>query len=331
MTRLEAVRRRYLDFAEKECSGYSPLYERLARGVAEHESITQFVAERRVTQPNLLFAAVQFLVGADRMPAGATELAAVLVARGPQVAELMDRRRTQTNEVGRCAVLLPALPKGPLALVEVGASAGLCLLLDRYFYDYGGVQLGDSASPVRLACSVDGDLPAVSAPEVVWRRGLDIEPVDVFDGDATRWLSACVWADHAQRRQRLEAALELARADPPVVVRGDLVEGLEPLTREAPADACLVVLQSAVFPYLSEDRRVAFAAALAKASDARAVVWISNEAPGLVAGLEPPSPPKGPSRFVLARTTFERRASTSEILALAHPHGDALSWLEATS
>ena len=64
----------------------------------------------------------------------------------------MKTRRTQTNEVGRCAAILPALPRGRLALLEVGASAGLCLLMDEFFYDYGVQHVGSESSAVRLRC-----------------------------------------------------------------------------------------------------------------------------------------------------------------------------------
>jgi hypothetical protein len=330
MADLETVRQRYRAFAETECHDYSPLYERLALGVPDNESIVRFIADRPVIQPNLLFAAVQFLVGADEMPSDVAELAGVLRTRGSEVAELMDRRRTQTNEIGRCAVLLPALPNRPVAVLEVGASAGLCLLLDKFFYDYGVAQCGDGASRVRLPCKIDGALPRLAAPNIVWRRGLDVEPVDVNDSDATRWLLACVWADHPHRRQRLAAALELARAHPPLVVRGDLVDDIERVVHEAPADACLVVLQSAVFPYVPPERRAAFATILARMSDAREVVWISNESVGLVARLKLPPLSQGPLKFVVGRTTFNRGAVVDETLALAHHHGMKMTWVETT-
>ena len=151
-------------------------------------------------------------------------------------------------------------------LREVGASAGLCLLLDRFFYDYGSAQAGDASSPVRLQCAVTGDapLPAV-LPTVVWRRGLDLQPIDLVDEDAVRWLLACVWSDHAGRRRRLRQAIQLARADPPRVVAGDLVDDLPILLAEAPGDARLVVFHSAALAYVSQDRREAFAGVLSDA------------------------------------------------------------------
>ncbi len=102
-------------------------------------------------------------------------------------------RRTQTNEPARCAVLLPALAQlpQPLALVEVGSSAGLTMLFDRYSYDYGGYRLAgsDPDAPV-LRCEPRGPVPLPPRiPEIAWRAGLDLNPLDVTSDDDVRWLS----------------------------------------------------------------------------------------------------------------------------------------------
>jgi hypothetical protein len=328
MTALDPIRQRYRRFAEAECRGYSDTYYRLALDVGEDDEVLRFVADRPVTQPNLFFAAVQYLTGPDDMPTTRSALRALLNRRGSEVAEIMGTRRTQTNEVGRCAVLLPALPPSPLALVEVGASAGLCLLLDRFFYDYGSRWTGAASSPVRLQCKVVGDAPVPAAvPEVVWRRGLDIAPIDLHDDDAVRWLLACVWSDHADRRRRLEAAIDLARTDPPSVTPGDLVDHLPALLAGAPPDTRLVVLHSAVLAYVSEDRREAFENVLVETSMNREVVWISNEGAGVVARFAAGSPVNGRLSFRVGRTTFSEGVGEDELLALAHPHGLEMTWV----
>ncbi|HEX3211524.1 MAG TPA: DUF2332 family protein, partial [Actinomycetota bacterium] len=150
------VAERYRRFAE-EARGRSPRYERLALGVAGDRGLLELLERLPPAkqQPNLLFAAVQYLAGPQP---GLDAFRHFVLDHADQLLALMASRRTQTNEVGRCALLLPllaALP-GPLALVEVGASAGLCLLPDRYAYDYGGTILGDPTSPVRLSCQPRG-------------------------------------------------------------------------------------------------------------------------------------------------------------------------------
>ena len=321
------IERRYREFAETECKGYSDLYYRLALAVSENGELAAFIANMEETQPNLFLASIQLLTGPDRIPTTGAALWAFVQRRGDEVRAVMRARRTQTNEVGRCAVLLPALPPGPLALVEVGASAGLCLLFERYAYEFGSTRLGAASSAVRLRCAATGPIPLPPAiPRIVWRRGLDVRPIDVHDDDAVLWLLACVWPEHHERRRRLESAIAVARADPPVVRAGDLVDDLPALLAEAPGDAQLVVFHSAVLSYVSRERRQALADALAQASKRRDIIWLANEAIGVVPEL-PAVTPSGALRFLVARTRFANGQRRSELLALAHPHGAELAWL----
>jgi hypothetical protein len=216
-----------------------------------------------------------------------------------------------------------------VALVEVGASAGLCLLLDRYHYELGSTRIGDVNSPVRIPCTVSDRVPIPrGVPAVTWRRGLDAHPVDVRDDDAVRWLLACVWPDHPERRHRLEAAIGVARREPPVVTAGDLVDDLPRLLAEVPDDVDLVVFHSAVLTYVSLDRRTLFVEVLVRGSERRDIVWLSNEAAGVVPHEGAPSPRAGDLRFHLRRTRFSTgRKREEELLALAHPHGAELAWL----
>ena len=322
------IKRRYRQFADRECKGYSDVYYGLALAVSEDDDVVSFLAGMPVSQPNLFLASIQLLTGPDRMPTTGSELRAFLKRRGREVADVMRSRRTQTNEVGRCAVLLPALPAGPLALVEVGASAGLCLLFDQFYYEFGATTLGAASSPVHLRCSVAGPAPLPSAlPQIVWRRGLDAHPISVHDDEAVRWLLACVWPDHHERRRRLEGALDLARAQPPAVSAGDLVDDLPAVLDEVPDDARLVVFHSAVLTYVSPDRREAFGEILAAASKRRDIWCLSNEAPGVVPEMTALAPPLSDLRFLLGRTRFRDGRRHDELLALAHPHGAELTWL----
>jgi hypothetical protein len=227
-------------------------------------------------------------------------------------------RRTQTNEARRCAVLLPVLAacRQPLALLEVGASAGLCLYPDRYAYRYSaGPVLGDS--PLVLECRVTGDAPLPSAlPDVAWRAGLDVNPLDVTDDEDVRWLESLVWPEQTERFEILRQAVTIARADPAPVVAGDLTRDLLATAAGAPEHALLVVFHSAVLSYLDDEQRSAFRRELADLAGHRPVVWVSNEGPGVM--VDVPTPPAGPVPFVLARDAAP--------LAYADPHGGSLDW-----
>lgn len=175
-------------------------------------------------------------------------------------------RSTQTNEVARCALLRPVLAQipGPLALVEVGASAGLCLHPDRYSYRYSNGDRVDPAtgpSPVVLRCQATGDPPIPQVmPDVVWRAGVDLNPLDVQDAEAVRWLEHLIWPEHEHRRVRLAAAVELTRHSPARIVRGDLNDVLPSLVTEVPDGVTPVVFHSAVLAYLDPQDRERFVA-----------------------------------------------------------------------
>ena len=306
----------YRRFA-KETAGRSPAYERLSRHVAGSAAVLSFLETlpKPKRQPNLLFAAARHLLGEPPEEASLTDLVA---AEPERLAAVMMARSTQTNEPARCATLLPALvglPE-PVALIEVGASAGLTLLVDRYSYDYGGrvVRGTDPLAPT-LECQPIGPVPIPErVPEVSWRAGLDLHPLDVADPDDVAWLECLVWPDEPGRAERLEAAVACARRDPPVVRRGDLLGDLPALAGEAPRAATLVVYHSAVLPYVSESRRRAFAEEVRRLG----AVWLSNEGPGVVPGS--PVPPESEGVFVLLR-------NGTELLAVVDDHGTWARWL----
>jgi hypothetical protein len=309
-----SVGENYRAFAE-DTRGRSPRYESLARAVAEDAIILGFLGslppERR--QPNLLFAAARYLQGE---PARLDRLRALVSEDPAGLTAVMLARRTQTNEPARCATLLPVLAQlpSPLALIEVGASAGLTLLPDRYSYDYAGHRItGPDPLAPTLRCEPHGPVPLPARlPEISWRAGLDLNPLDVTSEDDVRWLACLVWPGEGDREQRLAAAVAAARRDPPVVHRGDLLTDLTALAAQAPADATLVVYHSAVLAYVTPGEREQFAATVR----ALPAVWVSSEGPGVVPGV--PIPPYQGAPFVLARD--------STPLALADGHGTWLRW-----
>ncbi|MGN9780737.1 DUF2332 family protein [Nonomuraea sp. ZG12] len=303
----------YAEFAAREARGISPAYERLASAVTrDHELLALLAAlPPAKRQPNLLFGVVRLLGGPVEDPAAFHDYT---VANWPVIEAEVRTRITQTNEAGRCAVLLPllaALPQ-PLALLEVGASAGLCLYPDRYAYRYGDHQVG-SGDPV-LACTATHMLPPTGLPQVVWRAGLDLNPLDVTDPADLAWLDALIWPEHTHRRARLRAAAAVVAADPPLLVRGDLVDDLPALAAQAPPDATLVVFHSSVLHHVPLSRRVAFAEVLRGLSGH----WIANEGLDVLAYDTLPMPPGEALYNVLALDGIP--------LAWTRSHGQAITW-----
>jgi hypothetical protein len=303
----------YAEFAAREAHDVSPAYESLAISVSrDGDLITRLdtlPAAKR--QPNLLFAAVRFLDGPVTDPEAFLEFTA---ANWPAIETEMLNRATQTNETGRCALLLPilaALPQ-PLALLEIGASAGLNLFPDRYSYRYGDQLLG-TGEPV-LDCALTGHEPPAKLPEVVWRAGLDLHPRDITDPADVRWLDSLIWPEHTHRRERLRAAARVAAADPPLLQKGDLVDDLPALAARAPEGATLVIFHTSVLYQVPAERRAAFVS-LVRDLPAH---WISVENPTIFDYRNLPDPPD--------ETLFNVLALDGEPLAWCRPHGQAMNW-----
>ena len=217
----------YADFAAREAHGVSPVYERLSAAVSGDDKVLALLGTLppNKRQPNLLFSVVRLLGGVVEDPDAFHDYT---MTNWSRIQAELRSRTVQTNEPGRCAVLLPVLASlpQPLALLEVGASAGLCLYPDRYAYRYGSDVVGSdvvgSGEPV-VEC-VAADMPAPGrVPDVVWRAGLDLNALDVTAVGDVEWLDALVWPEQAYRRARLRAAAAIVAAEPPLLVRDHLV------------------------------------------------------------------------------------------------------------
>jgi hypothetical protein len=319
---LAAIARRYERFASVEARGASAIYEQLTLAVAGSLELLAFLSslpsERR--QPNLFLAAVRQVSG---VPRDGKEMEEIVRTHAFRIKEVMLSKTTQTNEPARCAVLLPVLAgvKEPLALLEVGASAGLCLLPDRYGYDYGRHRVaprspGFAGAPT-FRCITSAGTPLPHAPpKVEWRLGLDLNPLDVRSPADMGWLETLVWPDQEQRARNLRAAIEIARADPPTVRQGDLVTDVPAVAALAPRDMQFVVYHAAVLGYVpSQADRDAFAKTVRQTG----AVWISNEVPSVFPELvrTAPAPPSW-GDFLLA--------VDGKPVAWTGPHGQSIHW-----
>lgn len=303
----------YADFASREARDVSPAYEGLSFAVSRDDELLTLLdtlppAKR---QPNLLFGVVRFLGGPVEEPA---EFHDYTVANWSAIEAEMRSRATQTNEAGRCALLLPVLASlpQPLALLEVGTAAGLCLYPDRYAYRYGDHAVG-SGEPV-LECTATGMTPPAGVPEVVWRAGIDLNPLDVTNPADVAWLDALIWPEHAHRRDRLRAAAAVAAAEPPLLVRGDLVDELPGLVEKAPVAATLVVFHTSVLYQVPRARREAFVDLVRELPGH----WIAIEDPDVLAYDTLPEPPGEALHNVLALD--------GKPLAWARGHGQGMAW-----
>lgn len=341
-----------LRFADDELQGSSPLYERLARAAAEDSTLLEplLAAPKSQRRATLYFAAIHDLVlrgrGGDLAgffpdvsqtpPRGdpVPALRRLLEEQRDELQQLYETRNTQTNEVGRCAFLLPmfglvaARARRPLAMIEAGASAGLNLNFDRYRYEYGeSGSLGHSAvvlrPEVRSPVPVPDEMPPVAS-----RIGVDVQPVDVHDDDAVAWLRACIWPEHTARLELFARAVEIAREDPPEVGHGEILEMLPGLIESVPQGVPVCVFHTATLAYMDRDGRARFAALMAEAGRAREVWWAAGEGPHILAQLFPEAGIDGPQdgyALVVARAGHD----ASRVGEAAY-HGRWVRWRPIT-
>ncbi|MER7070413.1 DUF2332 domain-containing protein [Terrabacter sp. NPDC000476] len=328
--RLSRIRRRFGEFATEYAD--LPLYAALCRNLSEDDEAASLLLAARPGQarPVLWLAAVHDLVLRNPDSTAAQWYPSVVRRRAPlegdpwpdvrqfalahraELEACIATHGTQTNEVNRSvyvalglALAAADVPDLPVALLELGASAGLLLGVERYAVELTApagregeapVRLGDPGSPVRCS-GVDRRGVArrlgehgVGLPRVAARVGLDLAPVDVADDGAVRWLEACLWPDVPGRVERFRAARAVLRDDPPVLVAGDMVDDLPAaLARAADGagpDGHVVVLTSWALTYLDPARRADVLDHLGGlAARGRALSWLSAEPPGCVPGL----------------------------------------------
>lgn len=281
----EEIAKSFSHSARHEFHGSSPLYEIFATGMSEDSELLS-LASNAISKPvpMIFLAAVHFLLlnGAEHpiaayypdMHSESHSLDADIYQlfrdfcfqHQDEIKKLITTYHVQTNEVRRCACFLPAFGLAaekaqglPLALVEIGASAGLNLFCDRYGYDYGnGTIYGNRISPVQLTCAVRGDIRPIlpeTFPRIILRIGIDFNPIDVRDPSAVNWLKAFIWPEHTARFDLLHRAINIARNNPPELRKGNALEILPNVIEALPPDSYPCLFHSFVSNQMSEEER----------------------------------------------------------------------------
>ena len=215
-----------------------------------------------------------------------SDFRSALEARQEFLARFVREQAVQTNEVQRCFALLPAFltlaqehGAERLDFVELGPSAGLNLLWDRYAYAYRAGRWGSSELLLRGVEYVPVPREVLARrPEVRRRVGIDLNPVDVTSEHGARLLHAFIWPGRVERAQRLKAAIAILRREPPTLVRGDYVELLPAVLAERDEEALTIVFQIASTGYIGRERRAELRELLEQAGQDGPLGWVSTRA-----------------------------------------------------
>lgn len=349
---VEACQKLFADFSRQTAAG-TPLYSTLTAGIAKDRQLAGLLLAASPTQrlPVLLLACVhRLLLEAPDAPLARhyPNLAGRQLVHGDPfgafkefcadrtdaLRELLATRRTQTNEIGRSALLVPTLAMlegevGELTHVDVGASAGLNLLLGHYDFRYDPGGTIGAGSSVRLLCGTRGAIPVPPVhPTIARAIGIDPSPIDVEDGDQARWLEACVWPDQVERFERLRSAIAIAGSVGVDLRTGDAVDDVAATVDEAAAAGHPVVTTTWVMNYLGADERSDFVAAMDRVATGQDCSWVYAESPALcpeLPGMPAGQGPDRPTAVVVVRWRDGRRSA--QHVADAHPHGAWMHWI----
>ncbi|MCX6510824.1 MAG: DUF2332 domain-containing protein [Actinobacteria bacterium] len=356
----------FVFLADNDFAGYSPLYEQIARAVATDQVLLEFIASaanpnaRRGRIPILFFAATHDRVlanpesplaaiyrgesQADPMPL----LRDLLERDSAEVRNNMRTRSVQTNEVGRSAILSVAFGRAQRdvsarpVLFEIGPSAGLNLYLEHFHIDFTRtgnlvVASGPDNATVRLACELRGPITPPFPTEVfapISRRGLDPNPIDVMNDSECRWLQACLWPGIPDRPERLAAAINVARLSPPHLLAGDAITDLSSALAPFAAEDHLLVFSTWVLAYIGANGRNAVVETIDRLGakrdldfitfeEPRFTPWVTDFDPSVFGQYEGEGTPT-----LLGLRSWRGGNCTTTALAVAHPHGRWIHWLE---
>lgn len=278
-----------------------PLYARLSEAIVGDDDLIELAGLAMPGQPppNVLFAAVQYLIAGGIVHDLAAWYPTVSAAKAPktdpfpafrdfcrvhrdELQHLIRTRRTQTNEVARCLALVPALATvarrvlEPMALIEIGASAGLMLAFDRFRYVFGDETWGNRDSTVTLTTELRGAQPRLPPHSfsIASRVGLDLYPVDVTNESDVRWLDALVWPGHEERRTRLRRAVTAVASDPPALVAGDALDVLPAFINSVDNHVVPVVFHSFALIQWSGEQRAELDRLLSQAGRPILRIWL---------------------------------------------------------
>ncbi len=296
---------RLINFAKLECSGSSALYEHLSYKISEDEDLLEICSHTQEGQPvpNLFLGAVHYLLLKGKGHPLRTYYPSITddpeapeeafihfkdfcLAHRNEILPILQNRMVQTNEVRRCAYLYPIFSyiynkvQKPLSLIEIGSSAGLQLLWDKYQYSYGTDEVyGDLESPVHITSEIrSAHKPTFrkESPPVASKIGLDLHISDLSDEDDYLWLKSLIWPEHQERLELFEKAAQRFNEEPAKLIEGDGVRLLPKIVETLPGDTPICIFHTHVANQIPETLKHELTATINTLGQTRDVFHLYN-------------------------------------------------------
>ncbi|MEH7346686.1 DUF2332 domain-containing protein [Bacillus sp. JJ1532] len=275
MLNKELLSQSFTRFATNECKDSSKLYEYLSLKIAKDDELLQLCtyASKGQPIPNLLFGAVHYLLLKGKRHKLKEYYPSIVSNPKPfegafhsfkdfclqyqdEITSILRTRLVQTNEVRRCAYLYPVFnliyekTEKPLALIEIGTSAGLQLLWDQFSYSYGTNEVfGNKNSTLNITSEIVGEnIPFISSapPPVSKRIGLDLNTIDLIDEEEKLWMKSLIWPEHKERLLMFEQAASYMVKNPVQLVEGDGIGLLSEYVDRMPSDSTVCIFHTHV-------------------------------------------------------------------------------------
>lgn len=242
-----------------------------------------------------------------------------------ELISIIQTRRVQTNEIRRCALFIPGYEivsqlnqRQPLSVIEIGASAGLNLNFDLYWYKYSNdSKVGLKSSNVELTCEIRGNTsPPIpkKLPVIATKIGIDLNPLDITNNEDKLWLQALIWPEHVERFEILDKAINIAQSNPPKILKGDGLALLDQALTECLPNSTICIIHSFTLNQFSEEHRQEFYNKLKAEGKKRPIYvlsleWLNSKKP------------------LLSLDIYQEGQRSEKTLAYGESHGNWLEWI----
>ena len=300
----DLLKKAFQTFAKVEAATSSPLYEFLSYKIGDDEELLEITSYIPKTQPkpNLLFAAVHYLLMQVEDPLrhyypsltnnplpfheSYPVFKSFVLNYEEKLKQIFQEKLVQTNEVRRSAYLYPFIASiyerehKPLALIEIGSSAGLLLALDHYNYRYNNdlfIHLHEH--PFTIQSVNNGDplpLSMTNTPEIKERIGIDLNILDLQNPDDYLWMQALIWPEHKERHKQLAEAKVINETVEKVLMKGDAIELLPKVIRQINENHQIVIFHTHVANQFPKELKQALIEVLKNESQLRPLYHVYN-------------------------------------------------------